>query len=217
MIGPDDFVAALPAQVAPELGDDVHLWRLPYAREMRRGPLLGLLAEYLSADPATLELRDDERGKPRLYVRGEAHCDVRFNWSHSGAMALVALARHVNPGVDIEQPRGGVKVLEIAQRFFAPAEADALASSEERDVQFYRLWCAKEAVLKALGRGLAFGLERVAFELRGECWEPARFDAEAGDPAGWQIRAFSPAPGCPGALAWRGAARAIQAWQPTGG
>lgn len=219
MIGPDDFVAASPAHVAPQLGEDVHLWRLPYARDMGRAPLLALLAAYLRADPAILQLRDDEYGKPRLFVLGELCRDPQFNWSHSGTLALVALARNLTPGVDIEQAREGVKVLEIAKRFFAPAEAEALAACDEaeRDALFFRLWCAKESVLKALGRGLAFGLERVSFERQGGSWQPARFDPEAGDPSDWQVPAFSPASGCAGAVAWRGGPRVVRPLRPEGG
>lgn len=220
MIGPEDFVAASPAQVAPHLGEDVHLWRLPYARDLGRTPLLALLAAYLDADPASLELCNDDFGKPRLFVSATEHLDLQFNWSHSGALALVALARHVAPGVDIEQPREGVRILDIAQRFFAPDEAAALAAADspaERAALFFRLWCAKEAVLKALGRGLAFGLERVAFARQGNGWWPARFDEEAGDPDDWQVQAFSPAPRCAGAVAWRGPARAVRPFRTLGG
>jgi 4'-phosphopantetheinyl transferase len=218
MIGPENFVLSSPARAARQLGGDVHLWRLPYARSMERAPLLALLAVYLDAEPASLELRNDEFGKPRLLVDGAEHPDLQFNWSHSGGHALVALARDVAPGVDIEQRRDGVKTLEIAQRFFAPDEARTLAAcaGAEREALFFRLWCAKEAVLKALGRGLAFGLERVAFERQGDSWRPARFDTEAGDPAGWQVRTLSPAAECAGALAWRGPGRPVRAWYAAG-
>lgn len=206
MIGPDDFAAASPAQVAPQLGDAIHLWRLPYARGMGRGPLLALLAAYLDTDTASLELRNDEHGKPHLFLGGKPDRTVQFNWSHSGVLALVALARDLTPGVDIEQAREGVKTLDIARRFFVPDEARALAACKgtERDALFFRLWCAKEAVLKALGRGLAFGLERVAFTRQGGGWRPVRFEEGAGDPADWQVQGFSPAPDCAGAVAWRG-------------
>lgn len=218
MIGPGDFVAAAPAQAALQLDEAVHLWRLPYARDMGRAPLLALLSAYLDTDPAALELRNDEHGKPHLFLDGEEYRGLQFNWSHSGAFALLAMARDVTPGVDIEQPREGVKILEIAQRFFAPAEAEILAScaAGEREALFFRLWCAKEAVLKGLGRGLAFGLERVAFERQGDFWRPARFDPEAGDPTDWQVEAFVPAPRCAGTLAWRGATRTVRAWCPPG-
>lgn len=218
MIGPEDFVAAAPGQVASELDDAVHLWRLPYTRSMGRAPLLALLAAYLDADPAFVSLCDDKYGKPQLFVRGEPCRDPQFNWSHSGTLALVAVAGDLTPGVDIEQAREGVKVLEIAKRFFAPDEAHALAAcgEAERDALFFRLWCAKESVLKALGRGLAFGLERVAFEQQGSNWQPARFDPEAGDASDWRVQAFSPAPGCAGAVAWRGSPRVVRPLRPEG-
>lgn len=218
MIGPGDFTAAAPARVAGQLGGAVHLWRLPYARGMGRQPLLALLAAYLDGDPGPLELRDDEHGKPYLFVRGEADRTLQFNWSHSGDLAVVALARDVTPGVDIEQVREGVKSLDIAQRFFAPDEAQALAAcgEGERDALFFGLWCAKEAVLKAVGRGLAFGLERVAFASRGGHWRPARFDEGAGDPADWQVHAFSPGSGYAGALAWSGPPQAVLPFRMAG-
>jgi 4'-phosphopantetheinyl transferase len=206
MIGPGDFHAVAPARAASQPGRAIHLWRLPYARGTGRAPLLALLAAYLDAEATSLELRDDEHGKPQLFVHGQPNRALQFNWSHSGALAVVALARGLTPGVDIEQAREGVKTLDIAQRFFAPDEARALAAREgaERDAMFFRLWCAKEAVLKALGRGLAFGLERVAFAPQGDGWRPARFEEGAGEPATWQVEGFSPAPGCAGAVAWRG-------------
>ena len=212
MIGPGSFRAAVPRSIAPGLDDAVHLWRVPYSRGMGRAPLLALLAAYLDTDAASLELRNDEHGKPHLFLGGVPDRTLQFNWSHSGELAMVALARDVTPGVDIEHAREGVKTLEIAQRFFAPDEARALAACTEgeRDTLFFRLWCAKEAVLKALGRGLAFGLERVAFAREGDGWRPVRFHEEAGDPAGWQVQAFSPAPDCAGAVAWRGPARTVQ-------
>lgn len=216
MIGPGDFQVAAPARVARQPDDAMHLWQLPYARGMGRAPLFALLAAYLDADLTSLELRNDEHGKPHLFVHGEPDRSLRFNWSHSGALALVALARNVTPGVDIEQTREGVKTLDIAQRFFAPEEAGALAACREaeRDTLFLRLWCAKEAVLKALGRGLAFGLERVAFVRQGDGWRPNRFDTEAGNATEWQVQAFSPAPGCAGAVAWRGPPGALRPFRP---
>jgi len=215
MIGSGEFISAVPASVARQLGDAVHLWRMPHARGIGRTPLLALLAAYLDTDAAALELRNDEHGKPHAYVRGEPCRGLQFNWSHSGEWALITMARNVVPGVDIEQARAGVKTLEIAQRFFAPEEMQAMAAcaDAERDALFFRLWCAKEAVLKALGRGLAFGLERVAFARQGEGWQPSRFDAEAGNPADWQVLMLSPAPGCDGALAWRGPPKAVRAFQ----
>ena len=209
MIDADTFVAADPREIAADLDGAIHLWRLPWRREQGRTPLLGLLAAYLRVAPSTLVLEEDAHGKPYL---ASAHT-LRFNWSHSGHHAVVALTRDLELGVDIEQAREGVHVLELAQRFFSPSEAEELAACDEaeRDQLFLRLWCAKEAVLKALGRGLAFGLGRVEFALSPGGWRPVRFDAEAGAAAGWQVLRLFLGPDCPGALAWRGGPRPVLA------
>ena len=73
----------------------------------------------------------------------------------------------------------------------------------QQHAAFLRLWTCKEAVLKCLGSGISFGLDRVEFELSdtgdvgGMCSPPAR-----GEP--WQVRALIPDAAHVGALAWRG-------------
>ena len=212
MIDANAFVAASPGEVARQLDDAVHLWRLPWRREQGRAPLLALLAEYLQVDVASLRLEAGAHGKPCL---PNAH-SLRFNWSHSGEFALLALARDIDPGVDIEQPREGVHTLELAERFFTPAEARTLADLSEnaRNVSFLQLWSAKEAVLKALGHGLSFGLERIGFACRDGGWIPDRFDPEAGIASEWQVLPIRAATDHAGALAWRGPSRPVRAWVP---
>jgi len=218
MIAQDGFVAATPAQVAPRLAGAIHVWRVPYQRSERRAPLIAILADYVDADPAELALMNDAHGKPHLLLQGTEHRDLHFNWSHSGDYALIALAQDAMPGIDIEQQREQVRVIEIAQRFFTPDEARELTActADEREVMFFRLWCAKEAVLKAMGRGLAFGLERVAFQRRGALWQPGIFDPQAGDPDTWQVLSITAAAGYAGALAWQGTPRQVQAWRLSG-
>ena len=225
-ITPEDFAAAEPAVVAPQLdAGTIHLWRLPYRRAQGRGPLRALLAGYLGVDSAAIALHDDEHGKPHLGLREpaanraaqEKTASLRFNWSHSGDVALLALASGAEMiGVDIERVRPRARALDLARRFFAPAEADALAACTlaERERAFLALWCAKEATLKALGRGIAFGLQRVAFARGGDGWVPGQFDAGAGAAHAWQLHALVPMPGYLGALAWRGPRLRVQAWRP---
>ncbi len=210
MIDADAFVQATPREIAPHLSDAIHLWRLPWRPSQARTPLLDVLAAYLCVDASTLMLEENAHGKPRL---GGTHA-LHFNWSHSGEFALVALARDLELGVDIEHPRTDVRALELAQRFFTTSEAAALSQCEtsSRETAFLQLWCAKEAVLKAIGRGIAFGLERVEFaRVRGR-WEPRHFDAEAGHVAEWQVLPVTISANYIGALAWRGAARPVNAW-----
>lgn len=213
------FVAATPARVADTLtSTQIHLWRMPYAPSERRAPLKRLLAAYLDANAADLMLHEDARGKPRLAhasTRATDEARLEFNWSHSGCWALVALARGQALGVDVERFGKQLRSKAIARRFFDPAEADTLATLDgvECDRAFIGLWCAKEAVLKAVGEGLSFGLARLGFSRRDDAdWSLVRTDPLLGDASQWQVAGFEAAPAYRGALAWRGDTREVLAF-----
>ena len=173
----------------------------PLPRGARAEPLArAWLSTQLALEPDTLPLVRDVRGRPRLHAPADAW---DANWSHSASGLLVACGRDVELGVDVEwSGRARPRAMDIAGRYFHPREADWLASLGERDRAdaFLRLWCAKEAVLKAVGVGLVFGLHRLRFDpdLRlADC------DADLGDADAWRIDSFAPAPGFVAALAWR--------------
>jgi 4'-phosphopantetheinyl transferase len=217
------FVAARPSIAARQLDDrSIHLWRIPYATPQGRAPLLELLASYLDQPASFIVLEQDARGKPRLADTASTGgvCNrLEFNWSHSGGFALVALARGCAVGVDIERLGKPRRPVDIARRFFDPDEAAALEPLDPaaRDAAFIRLWCAKEAVLKAAGEGLSFGLARLAFARNAEAdWKLTRIDPALGRIDDWQLAGFQAAPGYPGALAWRGEYRAVTAFRPIG-
>jgi 4'-phosphopantetheinyl transferase len=218
-----EFAEAIPRNIARNLdGHVIHVWRIPYAMAQRRTPLLELLAAYLDRPASSVVLDEDARVKPRLASRVSASGAaerLEFNWSHSGDFALVALARGCALGVDIERFGKGQRSLEIARRFFDPAEADALARLEPaaRDRSFIKLWCAKEAVLKAAGEGLSFGLARLAFAQCADTdWSLQQVDPALGEAPDWRLASFEAAPDYRGALAWRGPSRAIAAFRTTG-
>jgi 4'-phosphopantetheinyl transferase len=199
-----------PAEIAQHLLDDeIHVWRLGYRRELGRAPLRALLGAYLGQPPESLTLVDGEYGRPALAA---PHHTLAFNWSHSGERALLAIARGIAPGVDIERRSTRPRALEIAQRYFCVEEADALAmlDAEELPTAFMELWTAKEAVLKALGRGLAFGLDRVRFAVPPA--PPRLLWLDQDDAAQWQLQRLDVDAECVAALAWRGAPRAIRLW-----
>lgn len=213
------FVESDPRAAASRIDPGtIHLWRIPYARPLGRTPLLNLLGAYLGVPASAVELEHDARGKPHLlesHRSGEAA--LQFNWSHSGDYALIALAWGVAPGVDIERLAKQPRASEIAERYFDPAEADALAglAPPARNHAFIGLWCAKEAVLKAAGAGLSFGLARVVFRPCGEGdWGLARTHPDLGHVDEWRLEGLDPATGYRGALAWRGDDRTIVALRP---
>jgi 4'-phosphopantetheinyl transferase len=160
------------------------------------------LGDQFDCAPEQLPLQRDDRGRPRRHARLSA---FDTSWSHSGEGLLLALGRDVDVGIDLERLHPRPRALAIAQRYFASGELAWLQQQRDdlRDEAFLRLWCAKEAVLKAHGQGLAFGLHRLAFAERDGGLELVACDCALGTPADWQLREFIPQPGYRAALAWR--------------
>lgn len=102
-------------------------------------------------------------GKPRL--AGDP--GVHFNLSHAGDRAMCVISEH-RVGCDVERrSRRGVQV---AERFFAPAEYERIQAAPEsgRDALFTRLWALKESFLKATGLGLTLPLGAFSINLDGD-------------------------------------------------
>jgi len=219
-----DFAEAIPNEVASRLDEQsIHLWRIPYASSQRRAPLVTLLACYLDLPESAVALDEDARGKPFLANSMGPSGDgtaFEFNWSHSGDYALVALSRGGAVGVDIERLGKNLRAIEIARRFFDAGEAEILTAldPDPRERAFIGLWCAKAAVLKAVGEGLSFGLARLAFAHVSDAdWDLATADPALGEVRDWQVSGFDPAPGYRGCVAWRAGSRRIFAFQPLAG
>jgi phosphopantetheinyl transferase len=105
--------------------------RVLWARS--RGVLRALLGRYLDRDPRDLRFELGPHGKPALAHDGADEGDLRFNLSHSGDLALVAVSAGREVGVDIERAR---------PRYTAA---------------FLRTWVTREAAVKC--HGLELGIE----------------------------------------------------------
>ena len=208
--------AFLPAAAPQPLGDDaIHLWLFrPW-----RGPPQGaaesalvrqLLGGYLQRRPDELEFRRGEHGKPRL-----ADDALQFNLAHSGDALLLALSRNQALGVDLELPRRPRPALELAARYFDAGETTALARlpAALQEAAFLGLWSCKEAVLKAHGGGIGFGLERAVFALDGK-GRVARMLGFASGSSGerWHVVRLDLAADVSAALAWQGRDLQVQAF-----
>lgn len=122
-----------------------------------RAGLRRLLGGYLGVPPGSLVFAVGAEGKPRLAGAGA----VCFNLSHSGIYAAAAVSRGREVGIDVEKIRPDASGRDIAARFFSGEEQVWLDATPGVEA-FFRLWTAKEAVLKAMGTGLSTGLRRLS-------------------------------------------------------
>jgi 4'-phosphopantetheinyl transferase len=181
------------------------------ARFLRgRAALRHLLAGYAGREPHALVFVPGTHGKPALPGTG-----LEFNLSHSGGCAVLAVTRGRRVGVDVERIRAERATLAVARRFFAPAEAAAVATAApaERALTFFRCWTRKEAYVKARGEGLSLPLDRFEVPLEPHATAAltvARDDhAEA---ARWSLRELVPAPHHLAALVVEGQGWTLRAW-----
>ena len=125
-----------------------------------RAALRRLLGEYLRMPPDEIAFDYDANGKPRLNDSAPSS-NLQFNLAHSGELALVAVTRGCEVGVDVERLRAVNHWPEIAERYFHPREvADIVAlPSAQQIAAFMRCWTGKEAILKALGTGVTRPLD----------------------------------------------------------
>jgi 4'-phosphopantetheinyl transferase len=167
-----------------------------------RGALRLILGGYLSVDPRRIDFGYTAYGKPFLE---DPPGSIQFNLSHSGGLLVAAICRAWRIGVDIEKEDPRFDAQQIAERYFCATERNEIARSrpEDRLRAFFRLWTAKEALLKGTSLGLTSELDQVEVSLA-----PLRVVTMPAHEAGenWQLAAFEPDEGYSGSLAVAGTA-----------
>ena len=191
--------AAIAAAVSI-LSDDerVQYGRFHLARDARdyaaaHALLRVTLSRYDDRAPDRWRFGKDAAGRPFLVDPGSFR--TSFSLSHAHGMVSCAVARDGDVGVDVECTDRAVNIDGIAARFFAPAEAAHLErlDGEARRDRFFDLWTLKEALVKALGTGLATSLASLAFtvDARGRITVDAPSEVAA---HAWRFGLFSPGP-----------------------
>ena len=170
-----------------------------HAYVVAHAELRAILALYSGRDARSLVFALNEFGKPSL-VTGPSGTAPRFNLSHSGGYALLAVAQSGEVGVDVERWHEEAEHLELSERFFSPAEREALRAltSESSEVVrgFFAAWSRKEAYLKARGYGITQGLDH--FDVSLAPAEIARLLTDRTDEVAherWSMAALDVAPG----------------------
>ena len=166
-----------------------------------RGVLRLLLSEYLNCRPDKVQFGYGSNGKP--FLAAPAAATLQFNMAHSDHLALIAVARSEELGVDVETVRWLPDFDELVNRFFSSRESACFQAllGESKPAAFFNLWTRKEALLKATGDGICNSLDRVEVTFLPQ--EPARLLAlpDNDEVSGWILRELEPAQGYAAALA----------------
>lgn len=162
-------------------------------RRLRTDAILRtVLARYLPIDPDALQFGREAKGRPYLL-----HANAPdFNLSDTVGGSVIAVSDRGRVGIDIERCDRSPPVVQLAERWFAPDEADALRglAADAARRAFLRLWTAKEAACKATGTGIYGHLPAWRFALD-EGDAPPRaiaLPAQAGPAEYWRFHRLAP-------------------------
>jgi 4'-phosphopantetheinyl transferase len=204
-----------------------HAWRDRCRFVAARGLLRTILGRYLGAEPARLRFIyvcacgdprcRPERRKPALAPEWGGAA-LRFNLSHADDMAVYAVAREREVGVDVERLRPDIDYAALAAYSLATDEADAVLSlpPDRQPAAFLAIWTRKEAYLKGRGVGLTAEPEP------GIVWRPRDAAAGTGDGGdersgpSWRLRPMAIEAGYVAALAVDGPIERIACWDVAG-
>lgn len=122
-----------------------------------RSLVRALIERTTGTDGCACGIAVNDEGKPFVTLAtGQPGPPISI--SHSGAMVVAALSDLGALGVDVEQHRTQRSFDAIAGYAFGPREKKAACATPD---DFYRIWCLREAMSKATGRGLAEAADRV--------------------------------------------------------
>lgn len=173
---------------------------------LAHGLLRTIVGAYVGVEPRELHFCPGPHGKP--YLTGPWNSDrIGFNLAHSAGLALYAVARGREVGIDLERVRADLDTGVLAEQFLSLREASSLRNLPESEQleAFFRCWTRKEAYLKASGAGLAMSLDQ--FDVSLEPGEPAALLSVQADPleaCRWSLEHLEPGHGFVGALAVEG-------------
>lgn len=92
---------------------------------------------------------------------------LQLSFSSSGTTALACASTQHRIGIDLEKCRHVANVTALAERFFTSKEAATIAALPfaDQNAAFLRYWTAKEAGLKAIGKGIVSGLNSFVIDI----------------------------------------------------
>lgn len=118
----------------------------------------GIKEVYNEAEPENWKIERTAEGKPFFPEKPE----LKFNISHSGEHCAIIISDSVC-GVDIEELRPFPQ--RVLKRICTHEEQKylSLLAEKEQETAKWMLWTLKESYVKAIGKGLSFGMKNISF------------------------------------------------------
>lgn len=179
-----------------------------------RALLRTILGYYLGIEPGRLHFCYGMYGKPAL-PQMSGTSTLRFSLAHAHGLALYAVTRDREIGVDLEHIRHIAENEQIVDRYFSDREKAvfrALTADKQQEA-FFTYWTCKEAYLKASGEGLTRPLNQIDVSL--VPGEPARLmsvDGDVKEASRWTLQELRPVPGFVAALVVAGQGWRLSCW-----
>lgn len=143
--------------------------RIRVEHSKRERKAIGVLLAYalkkeFGLSEAEMSYAEEDNGKPYFPFRK----DIHFNISHSNNFCAVAISDEADVGIDIEDNIYNARRINtvLDSRFLSAREISAF-KLENKDrlcnnfPLFYRLWTAKESIVKCTGDGIANGFKKL--------------------------------------------------------
>lgn len=115
-----------------------------------------LLAKEIGVDISLVRLEEHPDGKPYFPLDRT----LFFNLAHAGDCAVVAIGK-CELGVDIEWINRDFEYRDMLSTVFNQTEIEHIQDSKDQCHSFYKLWTRKEAIVKAIGRGIDDDLYKI--------------------------------------------------------
>ena len=181
--------------------------RFHFAKDQRRylvtrALVRTVLSRYADIGPREWAFAVNDYGRPLIANAAASARQISFNVSHTDSVIILAVAHGHEIGVDVENTRARAACIEVADRFFAPAEVTALhALPKARQQQrFFEYWTLKESYIKARSMGLSIPLDHFSFDLRDDGIDISIHPDQHDRPERWRFWQMSLGPGYLGAL-----------------
>ena len=172
-----------------------------------------ILGRYLGTPPRDIRFGTGTYGKPFLHYP-TSH-PLHFNVAHSQQVAVYAVSRDFEVGIDLEGDRDRADYRMLAERICSPEEFTRFQQlpQNKHKAAFLSCWTSKEAFVKAEGTGLGFPLKHLTVSFAPD--EPPRILTVRGKVAAdhqWSLLPLPMEQGFQGALAIKGQPALVLGW-----